>query len=112
MVVAKEKLNGKSIQFQESDSMLDIAKKNKMTPQEVYLIIKDKNLKESSSKKVKNLGRKTLKVLADMDKIDLVEAMKWIKKSGYTNVTPNSKMRTIANELDSEPYDVYLKIKR
>ncbi len=108
---AVEKLKAKKWEFKGSDNMINIAKQNGITPKDIYDAISPQNAIQSSANEVTNVGRKTLEILSDMQKIDLEKSMEYIKKKGFVNVQKDTKMKTIADELDTEPYELYTKLK-
>ena len=55
----------------------------------------------------KELGKKTIQELSDMGNINLDKSIKILKMKGLDSVTASSKIREIANELDSTPSDIY-----
>ncbi len=106
---AKTKLNKKKIVFNENDTLLVIAKKNNLSPSDIFNIIKtDFNSQNKTNKNVPaNLGKKTLKELNQLGVINLEKSLKILKVKGLKDITKNSRIKDIADELNSTPYEVY-----
>jgi len=108
---AKENLKAENIIFDGNERITDIAKKNKTTPSEIYKIINPHAKKmKKDDETPSNLGRKTLQELSDMGKIDLDRALKYIKKKGV-DTTADTRVKHIADELDTTPRQLYKSIK-
>ena len=106
-------LKKNKIVAQESEPLALIAKNNGVTPQKIYSLIQAKNpLKVDGDALPSRLGRKTLKELAQLDKINLETAISILNSKGLKNVTKESKMKNIADELGLTPYDTYQIIKK
>jgi hypothetical protein len=111
---AKEILNSHKIIFNENESLKTIAQKNGMAPSEIYELIK-KDQDTTFDDIPSHLGRKTLQELSDMKKIDLdksIKLLKLLKSKGLTDITPQSKIKNIADELDTMPIDLYKLLKK
>ncbi|MCW8838158.1 MAG: DUF4405 domain-containing protein [Thiovulaceae bacterium] len=108
---AKEKLKAKNILFKDDDTLLDIARKNSISPSEVYKIIQSqsKNMQRPEGTPT-SLGRRTLQELDDMGKIELEKSLKILKSKGI-KANPNDRIKQIADELGVRPIDVYKLIK-
>ena len=106
---AVEKLKNKGIKFKDSDRLKDIAKRNNITPNDIYLAI-DTRTEISLNQNITNLGRKTLKNLSDMKKIDLQKSLIYIKQKGFEKVNKDSKMKEIADNLNITPFELYEKL--
>lgn len=106
---AKAKLQRNNIVFDETQSLQTIARNNNTTPSAIYKLIKnDKGASHGKEEGVPtSLGRKTLQELSDMHKIDLNRSIELLKAKGVSDVTPESKMKNIADELGIMPVDVY-----
>lgn len=121
---AKKALILKGVSFDESEALKDIAKRNNISPNDIYQIIKSakKANKSTSSytKKVDSyayevppmLGRKTLEELSNIGVIDLDNALKVLKSKGLGDVTATDRMKNIADELNLRPIEVYELIKK
>ena len=106
---AKETLEKNSIKFKEKDSLKTIAINNSLAPNDIYKLIKAKTKATSSNgiDGISKLGRKTLQDLSNMKKIDLVRAIKILKAKGLSDITQQSRVKDIADELEIMPMDVY-----
>lgn len=104
---AKEILQRNHIVFQEDESLLSISKNNNMTPSDVYDLIKKDTKQDGHGNAPSQLGRKTLQELSDMQKIDLEKSIALLKSKGLEDVTAQSKIKNIADELGVMPIDVY-----
>ena len=115
---AKKALVLKGIDFDENESLKDIAKKNNISPNDIYQAIKTS--KKTSKQKVSYtqksnsaanippmLGRKTLQELADMGAIRLSKSIKLLKQKGLTDASADSKMKNLADELGLRPIEVF-----
>lgn len=112
---AKRKLDEKDIRYTISQSLMEIAKNNHTTPQALYMIIKGdkkRSLSTRSGGTITNLGRKTLQELSDLKVIDLAKSMETIKTSGYQDVTKDTRMKIIADELGTTPLELFKKIEK
>jgi len=98
---AKEILTKNKIIFKENQSLKTISNNNNISSNDIFKLIK----KEGDAPS--NLGRKTLKNLGDMKKIDIQKAIELLKAKGLNDVDENSKMRHIADELELNPSDIY-----
>ncbi len=86
----------------EAETLKEIAKNNNKTPKEIYDIIKtDNNIIISS------LGRKTLKELCAIVQIDLRKSIEKLKNNGAKNVDQDTTIKSIAEQLNKTPQDVY-----
>lgn len=108
-------LKEKNITLESPEQMLkDIAKKNALSPQQIYEIIKPKESsdtpKTSHTSDVPFLGQKTLQELADMGKIDLKKSLHYIRAKGF-EATSQSKMREAADALGTTPFPLYGELK-
>ncbi|MEA1955545.1 MAG: DUF4405 domain-containing protein [Campylobacterota bacterium] len=92
--------------FHANQNLLSIAKQNRTSPAEIHNLISVNSPKKDSSIP-SNLGRKTLEKLADMKKIDLDKSLILLKSKGLKNISENSKIRNIADELGVTPLNVY-----
>ncbi len=108
---AKEILKSKNILFEESETLKTIAKNNNTTPNDIYQLIKNASPKSNSEDIPSGLGRKSLKELSDTGKIDLKNSIKLLKTKGLSDISPDSKIRNIADELGLTPVDVYKMLK-
>ena len=108
---ASEILISNNIKFKSDDTLLNIAKKNKLSPNDIYKLINIKSVsKDISTDKSaipSRLGRKTLQDLSDLNKIKLDEAINTLKAKGLDDVNAQSKLKNIADELDMMPIDLY-----
>jgi hypothetical protein len=125
---AKENLKAKSIRFKDNESLKMIAKNSNLSPNDIYKIISKDNKKSNikikmdkngiktgvKSKEVikdedtpSKLGRRTLKELAKMKKIDLDDTLKILKKRGISDVTIDNKLKNLADELEITPLEIY-----
>jgi len=107
---AKAKLSNKKIIFKENDTLLTIAKNNNLSPSDIYNIIKinSKNIQKDIPA---GLGKKTSKELEQLGKINLNKSLIILKSKGLTDVSVNSKIKDIADELNTTPYEIYEMIK-
>ncbi len=104
---AKQILVLNKIAFKENESLKTIASNNFISPSEIYKMIKIKSKNINTDNDISNMGRKTLQNLSDMNKIELQNAIKILKTKGILDITPNSKMRHIADELEMTPQETY-----
>lgn len=104
---AKRALEKNKIIFDENDSLKEIAIKNFLTPNDIYKIIKPSATENKSDDVPSRLGQKTLQDLSDLKKIDLEKAIKYLESKGIKDVTPQSRTKELANELDLTPMDIY-----
>jgi hypothetical protein len=103
---AKKILTDHNISFQEDQTLKTIAVNSGTTASFIYALIKED--KKSSTKDIpSSLGRKTLKELNDMKKIDLDKSLALLKSKGLKDVTQESRIKNIADELDTMPLDIY-----
>jgi hypothetical protein len=103
---AKKELTKNKIIFKDNETILTIAKNNNLSPSDIYNIIKNKT--QNNQKDVPNkLGRKTLEELDKMGKIDLNKSLKILKAKGLDDVSKDSRIKDIADELDTTPYEIY-----
>lgn len=103
---AKAILTKNNIIFTENESLKKIAKTNNMTPNDIYILI-NQNSSKKSSDGITKMGKKRLKDLSEMGKIDLQKAMKILKDKGLKDIDKNSKMKNIADDLEMTPREVY-----
>jgi hypothetical protein len=103
---AKEILTKNKIVFTENQSLKKIAQNNNISPEKIYMLIKKKS-SAKSTEEITKMGRKTLKDLSDMGKIDLDSAIKKLKEKGLDDTNENSKMKNIADDLDMKPREVF-----
>jgi len=109
---AKKALDGKGMLYKDTDSLKTIARANGVSPNVVFSIIKPKSLNTKRKGVPSSLGRKTLQELDDMGKIDIKKAMKTLNAKGLSDVTKNSKMKNIADELDISPIELYKELSK
>jgi hypothetical protein len=100
-------LHKNNIVFKEDESLLTISKNNNMTPSDIYKLIKKDTKHNDNGNVPSQLGRKTLQELSDMQKIDLDKSIALLKSKGLEDVTAESKIKNIADELGVMPIDVY-----
>ncbi|MCK5110471.1 MAG: DUF4405 domain-containing protein [Arcobacteraceae bacterium] len=114
--IASKILSDNNIIFKDDETLLSIGKNNNISPSYVYKLIgtdaKTESIKYKSSTSKDSdipsrLGRKTLKELSDMRKIDLDKAINILKLKGLDDINSDSKIKNIADELDLMPIDVY-----
>jgi hypothetical protein len=108
---AKEILQKKHIVFNENEPLKIIAKNNHITPNDIYTLIKTEEEKPNSSIPSR-LGRRTLQELNSMHKIDMQKAIQLLKIKGIHNITPQSKIKNIADELDKTPIELYQSLRK
>ena len=110
---AKSKLNNKKIIFKENDTLLTISKNNNLSPSDILNTIKGNfNSKKHTNKNLPaRLGRKTLEELNQSGNIDLDKSLKILKLNGLKDISNNSRIKDIADELDTTPYEIYKMIK-
>jgi len=106
--MASKKLKENNIKFKIDDTLKDIAKKNNLIPSDVYNLIKVIDTKSD----IPRLGKKTLQELAELDKIDLTKSIQILKSKGLSDITKESKIKNIADELDMMPIEAYKIIKK
>ncbi len=110
---AKKSLVKKGIDFNENETLLDISKRNAISPNEIYQIVKSakpitsKKYNKSSLNVPPMLGRKTLEELSNMGAINLKRAISILKSKGIENVSKKSRMKNIADELDMRPIELF-----
>ena len=105
------KENGYTIE-KKSQTLTNIAQKNNISPQDIYKTIKPKKASNAliMETEVSFLGRRTLEELAGMQKIDLEKSLQYIKAQNI-DITPQSRMRKIADEMNITPYELFEKLK-
>lgn len=111
---AKTKLDEKGIKYSVEDTLKTIARNNNISPNEIYNIIKPekKSLENKDDEIPTSLGRKTLKDLENMGKIELANSLNLLSAKGAVGITEDTRIKEIANELDLMPIDVYNLIKK
>ena len=105
--VAKEILSQNNIIFKENETLKTIGINNSVAPASIYKMIKSKALKSKEVNGISRLGRKTLQDLSDMKKIELSRAIELLKAKGLADVSSESRVKHIADELDVTPVEVY-----
>ena len=99
-----------------NEILLEIGKKNGMSPSYIYKLIKtttqtkkvtNKSAHKDDSTIPSRLGRKTLQELSDMGKIELDKAIAILNAKGLMDITADSKIKNIADDLDMMPIDIY-----
>jgi len=104
---AKTILSENKIIYKEDQTLKTIANNNGVTPSYIYELI-NKDKKNSKSKDIpSSLGRKTLKELSDMKKIELDKSLVLLKFKGLKDITKDSRVKNIADELDMTPLEIY-----
>lgn len=97
-----------------SQTLLQIAEQNSISPKIIYDAIKSKSnagaQNASTVSDVSFLGRRTLQELATMKKINLEKSLAFLKEKAF-NATPQSRMREAANALGTTPYTLYKQLK-
>ncbi len=101
---AKNILQKNKIIFKETQTIRTIARVNSIAPSDIYKLIKNKI---EASSEISNMGRKTLQDLSEMKKLNLNNAIKILKAKGLGDVTPASRMKHIADELEITPLETY-----
>ncbi len=105
---AKSRLKESKIDFDENETLLDIAKNNHMAPSDIYAIIKDTNAtEEDTNTPPARLGRKTLQQLSDMKYIDLDKSIRYLKSKQIKNVDPQDRIKDLADELSLTPIKLF-----
>lgn len=106
--VVSKTLTANKIVFQADETLLSIAQHNNMTPSGVYkLIAPNAGVKTKLDGVPSSLGKKTLQELSDMKKIDLQKSLTLLHAKGLSDITAESSIKSIANELNLMPTDVY-----
>ncbi len=106
---ARTQLQEKDITItKNSQTLLEIAKQNGISPKVIYDIIKSK--KSTSKTNISSLGRKTLSDLAEMNVINLEKSLLFLKEKGI-NATPQSRIRKLANALETTPHELFNTLK-
>ena len=108
---AKLILQKNNINFKESEPLKDIAKNNALAPSDIYKLIRNDDNNTKTEDIPSSLGRRTLKELSEMGKIDLKHAISVLKTKGLTEVPTDNKIKNISDELELMPLDVYNIIK-
>lgn len=103
---AKEILQKKHIIFKETETLKTIAQNNHITPNKIYEYIKTEE-KSNTYTIPSRLGRRTLQELSNMHKIDIQKAIQLLKTRGIQDITPQNKIKNIADELDVTPLELY-----
>lgn len=113
-VQAEAALKAKGLAYEAGWNMQTIAERNHMTPQQVYEIIRPKgeNAAHNAKSDITRLGQKTLRDLAQMGRIDLSKAQALIRSRGYTDVSPENRMKAIADELGTTPFALFKELER
>jgi hypothetical protein len=84
-----------------------IAQEQKMSPSEIYEIIKPKGAQPKQTQStIPNLGRKTLQELSSMQKISLQKSIEYLKSQGVLEVSEESKMKSLSGSLDMTPMEL------
>ena len=107
LVDVKKKLHKKKIIFKEDETLLSIAKHNDLSPATLYDIIKKSDLDSVKKDIPSKLGRKTLLELEKLGKIDMNKTLKFLKEKGLDDLSKDSRIKDIADELDTTPYELY-----
>ncbi len=108
-------LNEKGYEVESSKQTLkEIAKKNNISPKVIYDTIKPKEGTDTVDKaltaEVSFLGRRTLKELAGMDKINLEKSLHFLKEKKI-DATAQSRMKKVSDTLETTPYELFEKLK-
>jgi len=107
IVVLKEK--GIKVE-NESQTLLQIAQQNDISPKTIYDAIKPKGDtatgRSATNTKISSMGRRTLKELADMNTINLENSLLFLKKEGF-DATQQSRIREAANSLGITPRELF-----
>lgn len=97
-----------------TQTLKEIAKKNNISPKDVYETIKPKEgtdtVEKSLNAEVSFLGRRTLEELADMKKINLERSLHFLEEKN-ANATAQSRMKEVADALETTPYELFEKLK-
>ncbi len=104
---AKSILKDNKIVFKENETLQDIARHNAIAPSDIFTLIKTDDKERRSDDIPSNLGRKTLQKLSDRGKIDLDKAIKLLKAKGLSDISSETKIKNIADELELRPLDIY-----
>jgi hypothetical protein len=104
---AKDILSKNNIIYKENQTLKTIADNNNVTPSYIYELIKNDKNDLKSEEIPSSLGRKTLKELNDMKKIELKKSLIMLKSKGLKDVTKDSRIKNIADELDITPLELY-----
>jgi len=85
----------------------EIAKKNRTSPDKLYEAIKSGGLKPTVPKSVKGSGRgrKTLETICSEENIPLEQAMSRLKQKGI-DARPGDRLRDIANKYEKTPLEI------
>ncbi len=95
------KLESNQIKFKnENQTLSEIGLLNNKSPEELYKLITTKNKSGSG------LGRKTLKELAELNKINLKELLQNLKNNKI-EATPESLLKEIAEKNNITPFEFY-----
>ena len=107
--VASKILTAKGVAFKAEDSLLVIGMNNNVSPNDIYKLIdaKKTSLTKTKTGVPSSLGRKTLKELSDMKKIDLEKSISLLSAKGLSDIGKESKIKNIADELGVKPIEVY-----
>ncbi|MBT8764314.1 DUF4405 domain-containing protein [Desulfohalobiaceae bacterium Ax17] len=110
-------LKEKNIVLQSPDqTILEIARKNGLTPKDVYLAMKGdvdgQEFHSMPSIPPSGLGRKSLGELCKEYKLDLEQVLRLLKENGYVGVNKDLTLKDLANKNRVNPMDIYMVIRQ
>lgn len=109
---AMARLQSRGITVGSVDETIEsIARSSNTTPQAIDAILRPNAKAKTSQSDVAYLGRRTLKELGEMEKIDLEKSLAYLKKKGF-DATDTMRMREVADHFELTPYEMYGRLKK
>ena len=109
---AKQALSEHHITFKENQSLKTIAKNNHTTPNEIYQIIQGSTTNNSTMPIKRGIGRKSLKELCKEEAWSVEQALKILKQNGAVELTEDSRVKNIADDMGVTPLDIYVLLQK
>jgi hypothetical protein len=97
----------------ENETVLDLARKNKRSPQQIYMILKELNAgKELIFPDIppQGTGRKTIRIICDQYNLDLEALLTYLNQQ-QIKAEPDMALRTIAEEHQKKTVEIFDLIK-
>ncbi|XPV68701.1 MAG: DUF4405 domain-containing protein [Halarcobacter sp.] len=110
MIKVNEVLNSNNIEFLPSQSLIQISKNNKISPQFIYNILRKNLDKENKLIPLTGLGKKTVKEVAQTLNISFQEFKKQLNLLGIKNIEEDKKFKELLEEYDMSPMAVMQKL--
>ncbi|WP_456393742.1 DUF4405 domain-containing protein [Nitratifractor sp.] len=105
-------LHAKGFRFEESQSIMEIAKNNGVTPQKIYeAILPAKSRIQNGDQPPSGLGRKRIGELRAYG-IDPDKALEYLHRKGAKEAGADTVLRDLASELGMTPYEIFEALKK